>query len=236
MAEHRIYPHAPFEALAPGVWRVKGGLPFPLTRNMIVIRLAGGELLLHSVVALDDAGMKALEALGHPAYAIVPSAAHKMDSPFYKARYPAIAMLAPAAIRDRAASNVAITGTVEEILPRLNIKLHAVPATRTHEYVYEVPMPAGGTMLMFNDVLGNVGAGAPGFVGQNIMPHVTVPRGGPTVPRIFRWTQVRDVAAVRRFIGGLADIPDLRLATVSHGDPITSDVAAKLRSVAGLTA
>lgn len=231
MAEHRIFPHGGFEELASGVWRVRGGLPFPFTRNMIVVRLPGG-LLLHSVVALDEAGMQMLERLGRPAWSIVPSTAHKMDAPFYAKRYPDLKTLAPAAVRSAVEAKVAVDGTVEDVLPGLGIKLHAVPATKTPEYVYELAMPGGGRMLMANDALGNVNAAADNFLGQNLIRHIWVPGGDPAVGRLYRLTQAKDADAIRRFLAGLANVPDLRLVTVSHGDPIRESPAAKLRALA----
>lgn len=230
--QHRIYPHGPFDALAPGVWRVKGGLSLPFTRNMIVVRLASGDLLIHSVVALSADGMRALEALGRPAYAIVPSAHHLLDAPYYKTRYANLTMLTIAAIRSEVERRVKIDGTVEDLLPALGIRLHPVPATKATEYVYDVPMPAGGRMLMANDVLGNVGAGADNFMGRNVLRHIWVPSGPPTVARLYRWTQAKDVNAIRRFLAGLAGTPDLRLVTVSHGEPVRDDPSAKLKALA----
>ena len=88
MAVHRIFPHSSLEQVAPGLWRVVGTLPFPLKRNMFVYRLGDGTLLLYSVVALDEAGLAALDALGRPSVMVVPHPFHIMDVPFYKARYP----------------------------------------------------------------------------------------------------------------------------------------------------
>lgn len=108
MAAHKVLPHARLEQLADGVWRVKGSLPYPLHRNMIVVRLASGELLLHSVVALDEAGFKELEALGPPTIAIVPNVLHLMDAPAYKARYPRLRLVAPAETKAAVADEIAI--------------------------------------------------------------------------------------------------------------------------------
>ena len=83
---HKVYPYGPPEALAEGVWLIRGNLSYPLHRNMVILRLATGELILHSVVAMEESGLRALEALGTPAYAIVPSILHVMDAPFYKQR------------------------------------------------------------------------------------------------------------------------------------------------------
>ena len=65
-SEH-VLPHGELTSLAEGLWQVTGSLKNqPLPRNMVVWRMPDGGLLLHSVVALDDAGMHALEALGTP--------------------------------------------------------------------------------------------------------------------------------------------------------------------------
>jgi hypothetical protein len=52
------------------------------------------------------------------------------------------------------------------------------------------------------------------------------------IPRIVRWQLVSDLPAAKRFAAGLAAIPDLRLLTVSHGDPVTADPASRLRAAA----
>ncbi len=64
MADHRIYPHGSFNELLPSLWVIRGQINAPLHRNMVVIRLPSGELVVHSGVALNEAGMKELEALG----------------------------------------------------------------------------------------------------------------------------------------------------------------------------
>jgi hypothetical protein len=133
----------------------------------------------------------------------------------------------------RAGIEIAVDFTVEEVLPQIGFVLHPVPATKAIENVYEFAMPAGGRMLIANDVLGNVGAGADGFVGQAIVNRLWVPdRSGPDIGRVYRWMLARDVVQIRRFLADLANVPDLRLITVSHGDPITESPAEKLRALA----
>ena len=59
------YPHGPLEKLADNLWVVDGELPhMPIGRKMTVIKKSTGALVLHSPIALDDAGMRNLEALG----------------------------------------------------------------------------------------------------------------------------------------------------------------------------
>jgi hypothetical protein len=198
---------------------------------MIVVRLVSGDLLLHSVVALDDAGMAELEAIGRPAYAIVPSVHHVMDAPFYKRRYPELLVLAPEPIRPAIAGRVETGDSVENLLPALGVRLHAVPATRAFEYAYDVPLPAGGRMLMFNDVLGNRGARAKGLLGFLFARLLWVGER-PDIPPLYRLGLATDLAALRRFVAALGDIRDLRLATFSHGDPLTRNAAATLNALA----
>src|SRR5205814_7412735 len=76
-----VCPHGDLVPLAENLWWMKSaqkGMPLP--RNMIVYRLASGDLVLHSVVCMDATRMAALERLGHPRYMIVPSEGHRTDA------------------------------------------------------------------------------------------------------------------------------------------------------------
>jgi hypothetical protein len=232
MAEHKIYPHGMPEPLTEGVWWIRGTLGFPLHRNMIVVRLPTGELLLHSVVALDDEGMQALEALGKPTYAIVPHFAHMMDIGFYKARYPELKVLAPAVHRRAVEQRVPVFGTVEDVLPQFGVTLHEVPATRVPEYFYELPLRAGGRMVMGCDALGSSNSADMSRPMGRLMKLTGTPGNKLGVPRIYRLAMARDLPALKQFAARLAEIPDLRLVTVSHGDPVTHDPAGALREAA----
>ena len=63
-------------------------MPVPLYRNMVVYRLNDGRLILHSLVALSEAGMKQLEALGRPSIMVIPHGYDGMDASWYLDRYP----------------------------------------------------------------------------------------------------------------------------------------------------
>jgi hypothetical protein len=229
----KVFPYTAPEKVADGVWIVRGNLSYPLHRNMVILRLATGELLLHSVIAMEESGLKALEALGTPTYAIVPSVLHVMDAPFYKQRYPAMKQLAPSAAMDEIGKTVALDGSVEALLPSQGFQLHRVPGSKVAEFVYEYPLASGGRLLMANDVFGSAhAADDTRLLGWLIVSHIAVPGHHLGIPRIYRWRFITDIAEVRKFAGDLATIADIRVITVSHGDPVTADPAAALRAIA----
>ena len=128
---------------------------------------------------------------------------------------------------------VALDGSVEDVLPSLGFKLHAAPGTKMVEFVYEFPIPGGGRALVANDIFGSAHAADDSrLLGRLIVSHIAVPGHRLGIPRIYRWRFITDIAAMRKFAGDLATIPDLRLITVSHGDPVTTAPADALRSVA----
>jgi len=139
--------------LLPGLWQPTGTLAMPLKRHMTVARLASGELLLHSVVAMDDAGHAALEALGRPAVMVIPHPFHTLDAAFYKERYPNLVVVAAEDTRAKLDGALAIDATPEEALPALQITPHVAPGMR-YEVVLEVPV-SGGRALLFTDLLGH---------------------------------------------------------------------------------
>src|SRR5437016_9762241 len=89
-AEHkRIFRYGPPRAIMPDVWQIEGSLAMPgIPRNMTIHRIPDGRLVLYSVIAMHEHGMRALEALGDPAWMVIPHDRHQMDAAFYRARFP----------------------------------------------------------------------------------------------------------------------------------------------------
>ncbi len=86
-------PHGEIEEVFPNIFFVTGttkpkfqGTQFQFSRNMTIVR-DGEELTLVNTVRLDDAGLKALDALGKVAHVVKLGAFHGMDDAFYKQRY-----------------------------------------------------------------------------------------------------------------------------------------------------
>lgn len=218
----KIYPYDPPQALAADLWQVRGSLAFPVPRNMTVARLPDGRLVLYSVIAMHDEGMRALEALGRPAIMVMPHDRHQMDAPFYKQRYPDLRVLAPdpASVR-----SVAVDGDIDE-LAALGVGAYSLPGTNYHEVVLELPI-ADGIALCATELLGNVPS--PGGVFGLMMKVFGPPGGGFGVARAVRFREVVERERVRDWLTGLADRHDIRMVLVGHGDALLADVAGQLR-------
>jgi len=229
-ATTKILPHGGLEEIVPDVWTVTGQLSIPLRRNMTVLRLGDGSLLLHSGVAMNDAGMAALEALGRPAVCVVPANCHRMDAAFYKARYPQMKVVAPAGARADVEKVVGVDATAEELLPELGVKVHPVPSLKDCEAVYEIGV-AGGKLLVFCDFVANADypAGLGGAFFRNVLGGIS---GRLGTPRIVQLTGMRDRRVAREQLLALAETPDLLAITVAHGRSILEDCAGALREAA----
>jgi hypothetical protein len=220
----KIYPYEPPRQLASNLWQVKGSLAIgAIPRNMTVYRLADGRLVLYSVVAMHEDGLRALEALGTPAIMVMPHDRHQMDAPFYLQRYPQIRILAP---EPEAPRNVPVAAGLGE-LAELGIRAYPLPGTSYHEVILELPVP-GGYVLCACELLSDLVPSPRGLVGL-FFKMLGPPGGGFGVARAVRWREVVDRAAVREWLVGLAARRDLVCLLVGHGSPVTKDVAGALR-------
>jgi glyoxylase-like metal-dependent hydrolase (beta-lactamase superfamily II) len=79
------------EQVASGLWVVTSPLRFlgiEVGTRMTVVRLEGGELLLHSPIAASDALRRELDALGRVRYVIAPNRFHHLYAGDYAQAYP----------------------------------------------------------------------------------------------------------------------------------------------------
>jgi hypothetical protein len=227
----KILPHGDIESPISGVWMVTGICPFPLRRRMTAWKLPDGSLLAHSVIAMDEAGMAQLDALGKVSIIVVPHAGHRLDAGFYKQRYPQARVIAPAAARAKVQEVIPVDATAEDELPRHGIKIHAVPGWKHGELGYQLPLPGGGQALVLADVLGNSDP-PPGLGGWLVAKTTTGIKGPLGVARIMKLVMLIDRGAARAGLQRLADIPDLRFVSVAHGRPVLTDCAAVIRQAA----
>lgn len=224
-----VHPHDPLEQLEDNLWAVDGDTPRnPIRRRMAIVRLSTGQLVIHSGIACDDETMANIEALGEPAYLIVPNAFHTIDAVPYKRRYPEIALVCHAGSRAKLEKkSIPVDGTYES-LPD-DPALRAVPLDGCpKEGAFSVTSEGGRMTLLVNDVIFNIGE-LPGFSG--LILRIMGSAGGPKVTWLGKRLAVDDRGALAAQLERLADTPNLVRILMAHGAPITENIPAALRHV-----
>ena len=226
MKPHQLFPHGSLERIAANTWQVEGSQSMPLKRNMTVHRLSDGRLVLYSVVALDAAGMQALEALGTPWLMVIPGT-HTIDARFYKARYPQL-LVAHDDLAELA--DLKSDGTPETLLTGTGVEVIRSAGLKRNEACLLVPAD-NGKLLVACDILGRNSPRQPG-IGGRIMAFLSPPGGVFGVARIVKFRQVKDKHVLREWVRGLAARSDLVAVLGSHGPALTSNVAPSLQDAA----
>lgn len=227
-----VHPHGPLEAIGPNLWRVVGSLPpSVLPRVMALWILPSGGVCVHSAVNVDAATLGQIEAIGTPAVLIVPNGLHRADAAAWKARYPSITTVAPAAARRAVESVTPVDALAEDSLPGHGVECLAPAGLKPGELIYRVPQGDGTHALVVNDALFNVPEHFSGFFGF-MFRYITRSTGLFGITGLGRLVMLRQREAFAGFLRELADAPGLTAIVVSHGDPITVDPAARLREAA----
>jgi hypothetical protein len=224
-----IFPYGPPVALAANLWQVTGSLAIPVPRNMTIVRGASGGLLLYSVIAMHEDGMRELEALGRPAVMVIPHRRHQMDAPFYKARYPELRVLAA---ESRQVRGVEVDGGLSELseqgLSDYGVKAYVLPSNIQEDVVMDVRL-ADGHALCICESLGNVSVS--GWL-RLLFRVLGPPGGGFGIARAVRLRELRDVPQLRAWLLEQAERTDLRCLLFGHGQPLTEDISGALRRAA----
>jgi hypothetical protein len=244
-----IYPYKPLRALADNLWQVEGSLRLPVPRNMTIWRAPDGRLVLYSVVAMYEQGMRAVEALGTPAFMIIPHRRHRMDAPFYKARYPNIRVLAEsAAVLEGGPAGLVIEGALAE-LRELGVRAERIPGTSSEDIAMDLPITGGqkGGQIGGEDRSEDRNLDAPralcvcelltnfepaGALGKLAGRILGPPGGGVGISRVVRFREVVDRDVLRAWLTTKAERDDLRLLLVAHGAPTIGNVSDALRRAA----
>jgi hypothetical protein len=226
-----VLPHGPLREVDDGILTVVGDIPMPLgqlPRRMTVVRLSDGKLVIYSAIALNEAEMTSLEGYGTPGFLIVPNALHRLDARIWKARYPAMKVIAPAGAAKAVNEIVAVDATASEFNDP-SVAFVDVAGTKARESALIVQRESG-TTLVVNDIIGNIrdAKGASGF----ILKIAKFAGSQPHVPRPVKVKLVHDRKALRDQFADWAALPGLRRILVSHGDIIDSEPAAALRTMA----
>jgi hypothetical protein len=229
--EWAVLPHGPIEQLAENLRWVWGSLSgLTLKRNMTMVRLDDGGLLIHNGVALNDAGMTELEAFGTPKYLVVPSQYHRLDAVRFKQRYPQLKVYAPRNARAVVEKLVAVDGSYEDFPKRDDVRFESPSALGGREGVMLV-RSNDGTTVVLNDAVFNMDK-KQDFLG-NLFTTLLGSAPGPRVSRLAKATIIKDKKSFRADLERLAALPDLARVIVAHEKVASgADAAAALRTAA----
>ncbi len=227
-----VLEHGPLEQMASNLWCVEGEIPkMAIRRVMTVARMSDNRLVIHSGIATGDQVRAQIEALGEPAFLIVPNSYHRMDAAAFKARYPNLVVLCPAAARKKVEKVVAVDGSYADFPADPHVQLLPLRGLKDREGVIIVREPeCERSFLVFNDTLFNM-PHLHGFTGF-ILRHITQSTGGPRITRIARWFLIANKEAFAAHLRELAALPGLTAVIVSHHLPILDDPRGVLESVA----
>ncbi|MGZ3416411.1 MAG: hypothetical protein ACXVEF_21385 [Polyangiales bacterium] len=230
--EWTVLPHGKLTRVDDNLLTVTGVLRMPpmgdVERRMTVVRLGDGRLVVYSAIALDEAEMDALEQFGTPAFLVVPSDLHRMDIKTWKARYPAMKVVAPPGSRAKIEKLVPVDLTSVDF-GEPSVKFVVLPGTNEREAALVVETMSG-TTLVLNDLIFNL-SNRPGVIGwifQKIGLTGDQPHVAPPVARRL----VKDRAALREQLERWSGLRRLKRVIISHGDIIDHDAAATLGRIA----
>jgi len=227
-----VLPHGPLREIDYGLMTVVGQIPMPIgnfPRRMTVIGLSGKRTALFSPIPLTDLDMERIEKLGEPAFLIVPSGAHRLDSRPYKARYPKARVVAPSGARDTVSEAVAVNLTTDRF-DDPDLKLETVAGTGDRELALTVRRP-GGANLIVNDIIAHVAN--PQGPGAWLMSRLFgFGARRPAIPRPIMAKLIQEPGRLAAQLEQWAAIEGLKRIIPSHGEVIDQQPAAELSRLA----
>ena len=228
--EWKVLPHGPLREVEPGLLTVVGQIQMPLgnfPRRMTVVGLAGGRTALWSPIPLVEGEMKRVEALGQPAFLIIPNPGHRLDARPYRARYPQAKIITAPGAEKRVGEAVPVDdsnadlGQTAELVTVAGVDQLELAMFVRHE---------GGVSLVTNDIIGNVRH--PKGPGAWIMSRLMGYGPSPQIPRVARRMFIKQPQELAAQMRDWATTPGLRRLIPSHGDIIESQPSTVLLRLA----
>jgi hypothetical protein len=211
-----VLPHGSVHEVAPGILTVVGQIPMPLgnfPRRMTVVAIDRKRSVVFSPIPLRENSMAQIEAIGTPAYLIVPNGGHRLDLRPFHSRYP------KAKIVTASGGKALVEEAVRPVQTRAALGRHARLVTLAGcdegELALWVERDSEVTLIT-NDVIGHVGH--PNGLGAKIMSRLLGFGPQAQVTRPAKWFFIKDKAALAAQFREWARIDGLRRLIPSHGD------------------
>jgi len=212
----KVLPHGALNEVAPRILTVVGQIPMPLgnfPRRMTILGLDRNRTAIFSPIPLGEREMKGIEALGAPAYLIVPNGSHRLDLRPFHVRYPKAKIVSAPGAKSRVAEAAGPVQTRANI--GSGVELTTVAGTGEAELAMIVRHGSELT-LVTNDIIGNVAH--PNGIGARIMSRLMGFGPRPRITRPARWFFIKDKAGLALQLREWSQLPGLRRLIPSHGD------------------
>ena len=215
-------------------------LPYPLKklgadlrRNVTLLRLGSGEIVIHSTGPFTDDDVKAIHALGHPGWLVEGMLAHDTFAKEGRAAFPDIPYFAPPGFTEE--TGIA-TSTLDQCPASWGTDLQVQKVEGVPTYQEYVFYHALSRTLVVCDLVFNFGDHEP--LWTELLLRVAIgSEHGPGMSRPFK-AAVKDEDAFKKSLDAIFAW-DFDRVIVGHGDVIETGGKAKIRSaleVAGLPA
>jgi len=237
--ESHVFPHGDLVELFKGrMWQVEGTLKKTgegMKRNMVVFKMEdSGELWCHSVVALNDEGMKKLESFGKVGVILVPNGQHTFDSGVWQRRFPDAKLYCPSVIKPTLLQKgLRVDGNAEEVSwEKYGIRVMIPSGVKKSggfgvggELVFELKLDENSTGIVVTDILANNPSSTSGlkkfFTGNSFECN-----------RIIRWAVLTNSSQFKNWLIKLSESSTIKILSVAHGAPVTENTIKAIRDAA----
>ena len=199
-------------------------LPFPT--RMTVVRLASGELWLHSPIAPDEILFAEIDSLGEVAHIVAPNSIHYWYMTDWLERYPSARSYAVPGLAEKAKRSFNIDQTLSEDAElewQDEIDWLLVPGSVVNEAVF---FARSANLLILTDLIENFEA--PRIHNPLLRWMIGLVGADGSAPIDLRMTFWKQRKQVRKQVARMLEWPAERV-TMAHGKPHDSDVQAELQ-------
>jgi hypothetical protein len=217
------------QSIGKDIWSHEGDVNLPggmrLPSRAAIVRLAGGGLVVHSPLAIDDAIASEIDAIGEVQYLVAPNCLHWMFLKAAKERYPNARVFGAPGVEKKLGAfpfePLPEAGHIEAIGEDLVVeRVQGVPFMSEHAIFHR-----RSASLIVADLLFNVHHCEGSMM--NLVLRLVGAREKTAQSRIWRLL-VKDRAAARGSISRILEW-DFERVVVAHGEVVTEDARERAR-------
>lgn len=217
---------ARLETIAEGIWlqrHPQSLFGMEMGRNVTLLKLDGGKLILHSTAPFSEEDRREISALGEPGWLLDATNFHDTFTEVGRAAFPDLPYLAPEGFPAKGEFRSLGDPPVEWADEIDVIRIDGMPKINEYAIFHR----ASGSLIVA-DLLFNQPLEATGWtrIGLRLISGI---REHPGCSRMFRF-MIRDRGAFEASLHRILELPFRRII-VGHGNPIEKDARTRLRSI-----